>query len=733
MKTAQALDFQAIAGELLPQAHSLLKQWLPAGKLHGREYKVGSLAGEPGESLCINIDTGLYSDFSTGESGKDLIALYAAINKCTQSQAALQLSGNLELQSEEEFVIGEICKSFPSHKHGKPKEIYEYKTAEGKLYGYVCRFEPLNEGKQFAPLTCWRKSNNRLIWKWKKWPIDSQPYGIEFVNPDSKILVVEGEKATHAARELLPQWVILSWAGGASAVKKTDWSALENREVFIWPDADPPGQKAAETLKAVLPALNIVALPPDLPQGWDLADAKPDFPILDYLKKQAPQIIEAKKPSLDRNKLFEFIEAINEEYALVLRGSQVLIMRYWTGEDNVSRLTFLSVKDFQTLLANQQIWSDADKKFLPVAPLWLKSPMRAQYEDVYFKPCDKEYKLRYNLWRGFAVLPDNSKGQHDLFLKHIEENICSGNEEHYNWVIDWLAHLIQKPYQKPGTAIVLRGEMGTGKGFFANAVGKLFGQHYIPILHGGQLTSRFNSHLADKVLVFVDESGWSQDKYGAGIIRGMITEPYIAIEMKGKDVITMENYGHFIIAANSEWAVPTSMQDERRWAVFDVGSEHKGDKKYFAAISKQLENGGYESLLYFLQHHKYDEITARTIPQTEALMAQKIRSMPDEVTWWHECLMYGEIGDFQLNDDNNNFMPCKTFYSIYLKWCENMRRQPLADNILPKNLRNFVSLDRKLKYTMEGREWNYHILPLTDLRMQFEKQLGHFVDWPKED
>lgn len=462
----------------------------------------------------------------------------------------------------------------------------------------------------------------------------------------------------------------------------------------------------------------------------------------------APQEADPEKvPAFDKKQLSTFINGINREYALVLRGSQVLVMRYWIGEDKVSRLTFLSTKDFHTLMANQQIWNKKEEKYFALSTLWLKSKERSQYEDVYFRPCDQTYKLRYNLWRGFNVEPKQG-GQHDLFLTHIFENICKGNEAHYCWIIDWLADLIQKPYRKPGTAIVLRGEMGTGKGFFAGAIGKLFGQHYIPILHPGQLTSRFNSHLADKVLIFVDESGWSQDKYGAGIIRGMITEPQMAIEMKGKDIITMENYGHFIVAANDKWVVPASMQDERRWAVFDIGLEHKDDKAYFQAIENQLTNtvmiegktqiinkdfpigAGFQSLLYFLQNHKYYEINARTIPQTEALMEQKIRSMPDEFTWWHECLMYGEVGDFELRDDLTNYLPCKKFFQAYVDWCVKLRREPLSDNILPKNLGKMIELQRIQKVNLDGkREWQYLMPRLGDLRFQFNKNLGHTIEW----
>lgn len=436
-----------------------------------------------------------------------------------------------------------------------------------------------------------------------------------------------------------------------------------------------------------------------------------------------PKIIAIDRPALDI-----LIDKINKEYAVVLRGSQVLVMRHWSGEDDITRLAFLSTKDFHTLIANTKIFSAKLDKMIPVSPLWLSSDKRKQYEDIYFRPCDKEYKTRYNLWQGFGI-EEKAGGNFQLFLDHILNNICQGNESYYNWIIDWLADLIQKPWRKPGTAIILKGEMGVGKGAFAKHIGKLFGVHYIPILHGGQLTGRFNHHLADKVFVFVDESGWSQDKYGAGILRGLITESHIAIEMKGKDTVTLENFSRFVIAANNDWVVPTSMQDERRMACFNVGNGNKQDSKFFADMQAQMGDGGYEALLHFLKNHKYEDDTVRTIPQTEALKEQKLYSMPTELKWWLNCIEEGKIGDFIIHDDVNNDMETTKFYTHYVEFCQILKSIPIAQNELPKKLAKYIKLEKIRKITLTGRQHFYSIHGLLYLRQVFEQELGQKYDF----
>jgi hypothetical protein len=66
---------------LAGRMQSLAAELLPAGRRVGRHWRCGSLAGEPGQSLAVNIvgeKAGLWHDFSTGEGG-DALGLVAAV------------------------------------------------------------------------------------------------------------------------------------------------------------------------------------------------------------------------------------------------------------------------------------------------------------------------------------------------------------------------------------------------------------------------------------------------------------------------------------------------------------------------------------------------------------------------------------------------------------------------------------------------------------------------------
>ncbi len=732
------IDFPALAEKLLSEAPTLLRQWFPMGKQNGREFVIGNLHGDAGKSLSINIDTGIWKDFSTGTGSADLISLYAAMHNIKQGEAAKQLSNGHEVIAKDIYVIGQECHPLPRHKYGKPSNIFEYRNAQGQLVGYICRFDPLNEKKHFYPLTCWRKADGSLKWNWKKWPIASPIYHADKVAADltAKVLIVEGEKKADRAQELLPAgWIAVGWCGGAEAVKGTDWGLLQGRECWIWPDKDAPGAKAAIVLKKILPHINIASVPDEFPEGWDLGDAEDGFDILKNLVSlPEPQPPQATPLPNNKSKILPLLEYINEEYAVILRGSQVLIMRHWIGEDGNGKLVFLNKRDFLLLQENNIVWikdEDDNSKAMKIGPAWLEWKDRQGFEEVYFEPCGKDYKNRYNLWRGFAVKP-NPAGKFDLFLTHIKDNICQGNEEHYAWVMAWLSDLFQKPGRKLGTALVLRGPMGIGKGQFAFHLGKLLGVHYMPITQSSQLTGKFNGHMADKLLMFVDEGWWSDERNGAGILRALITEPEVTIEMKGRDAITLPNFTRFMVAANADWVVPLGMGDERRFVIIDVGSAERGNKAYFAAIESQLKNGGYEALLHYFMNYKYDEALPRTVLKTEALCENKIFSMPDEMKWWHECLVSEKIGEFNLSNHIPNDIPSDKFYETYQKWCERMRIRPLTANILPKKLKAAVVNFNRSRKTVDAaghKDWFYYMQTLEQMRIYFEEFLGHKIDW----
>ena len=72
-----ARQFDELKAALLARAEQVCGHLLPDGRKENGEWRVGSIQGERGKSMGVNLKTGLWKDFDAGEGGNDMIALWA--------------------------------------------------------------------------------------------------------------------------------------------------------------------------------------------------------------------------------------------------------------------------------------------------------------------------------------------------------------------------------------------------------------------------------------------------------------------------------------------------------------------------------------------------------------------------------------------------------------------------------------------------------------------------------
>jgi uridine kinase len=240
------------------------------------------------------------------------------------------------------------------------------------------------------------------------------------------------------------------------------------------------------------------------------------------------------------------VEELNKKHAVV-HTDQFYILTEKSNPKHPNQIDF-SLESRQSLinLYENQVVKISEKEWKSKAKIWLSSPLRRTYLRIVFDPTNNN-DAYYNVWKGFAFNP--KKGICELYKTHIKDGICNGNVEHFAYVWKWMAHLIQHP-DKIGTALLLMGSQGTGKGSFAKHLGRLLGQHFIHLDNLEQVVGNFNYHLRNAVLVFADEAIWGGNKKDIGRVKAMITEETAIIEQKGKDPIELPNFRHFIFSSN---------------------------------------------------------------------------------------------------------------------------------------------------------------------------------------
>jgi hypothetical protein len=88
------LDYRAINAAALARLPELLARWLPNGRLEGHEYVALNPKRDDYSlgSFKINLKTGKWSDFATGDAGGDVVSLAAYLAGTSQAEAARSLA-----------------------------------------------------------------------------------------------------------------------------------------------------------------------------------------------------------------------------------------------------------------------------------------------------------------------------------------------------------------------------------------------------------------------------------------------------------------------------------------------------------------------------------------------------------------------------------------------------------------------------------------------------------------
>ncbi len=245
----------------------------------------------------------------------------------------------------------------------------------------------------------------------------------------------------------------------------------------------------------------------------------------------------------------------------------------------------------------------------------------------------------WNMWEGWQIEP--KPGDWTKFGEHLRRNICANDQALETMVTDLLSYWFQHPERQGEVALAMRGDQGTGKGIFANAILKLWGAHGLYIAHGGHLTGNFNNHLMNCCCLFADEAVFAGDHKAVNILKSLVTEPFIAIESKGVDVAPAINRLKIILATN-EPRVIRAGREERRYQILEVGDDMKQNAAYFGAIVAELKAGGYAALLHDLLARDIGD-RPPTVITTAGLMNQQTQSLEPIQAWWLGCL---EVGEF---------------------------------------------------------------------------------------
>lgn len=94
---SRSVNFQTIGKAALSHSETIAARWLSDGKRMGAEWicRNPTRADHKTGSFKVNLNTGRWGDFATGDKGGDFIALAAFLFRLDQRQAALKIADML--------------------------------------------------------------------------------------------------------------------------------------------------------------------------------------------------------------------------------------------------------------------------------------------------------------------------------------------------------------------------------------------------------------------------------------------------------------------------------------------------------------------------------------------------------------------------------------------------------------------------------------------------------------
>jgi hypothetical protein len=283
---------------------------------------------------------------------------------------------------------------------------------------------------------------------------------------------------------------------------------------------------------------------------------------------------------------------------------------------------------------------------------WLSDESIKRYECIDMLPPPRQIPYGvYNTWEGFEAERIECKqiGSANRFVSHVRNLFGKANGQ---YVLSYLASIVQKPASKTGVCLVCIGSQGIGKStIFDCVMRRIIGEKYFGFTNNPEndLFSRFGELKNQKIMVCLDDFNVGSIKMNADPFKSFITGERVNYEQKGKQTISLLNCANYIMTTNKYDPVKLD-SDDRRYAVLECSSKLVGNKKYFNRLYKYIEDPDNIKAIYdFLCDFDTTKIDlARDRPMSELFTDMKDLSREKEYMFIESILAFEKTPVFTL-------------------------------------------------------------------------------------
>jgi Family of unknown function (DUF5906) len=166
-----------------------------------------------------------------------------------------------------------------------------------------------------------------------------------------------------------------------------------------------------------------------------------------------------------------------------------------------------------------------------------------------------------------------AQAEHLATFEHfLRTQIAGEGDEYYRYLMGWLASAMQRPHEKIGVALLIRGPMGCGKSLLVNLLKRIV-PHASVVTNKGlaTLTDKFNTDLDNRTLYMFGEVPEARrvTHEQVAALKTIITDDTLHIEYKNQTIVQKKQYLNLIVCSNMLNCISTS-EGDRRWCVLNT-------------------------------------------------------------------------------------------------------------------------------------------------------------------
>jgi hypothetical protein len=336
-----------------------------------------------------------------------------------------------------------------------------------------------------------------------------------------------------------------------------------------------------------------------------------------------------------------------------------------------------SHEKFKILHQASPLVKNDENKYIRFITKWLLDEKKRTYDLFEFEPYNKEGPSKctnkFNKFVPFSFTKEYVEPDMDFIDKYVNTliyNLCGGEKDAYQYLLKYIASLIQFPSLQCEQAVVMLGKEGVGKDQLTFLIEcMLDNQNYstktsdVDLLFGS-----FNSEAEHKIMIQLNEASNSSAVEYLEKFKDKTTAKYILINPKGVTPYKTKNCMRLFIASNNKKPVILS-ENDRRFFVIKSTNVLLQDIVFFKAFTDGLNDrdivGG---IFHYFNNMDLEGFNTRTIPKTEIKKSMILENRPPLICFLQDFLDTIDPPSCVYTKDHNWFLKKTDFRKKYIKY-----------------------------------------------------------------